>query len=47
MQKWEYFVMQGSDVDKAELKKLGENGWELVAATEYYGIKLYFKRPKS
>jgi hypothetical protein len=39
--------MSGPKVDYAELQKLGENGWELVAVTEYYGVKLYFKRPKS
>ena len=43
MQKWEYKTINSGATDR-ELNNLGEQGWELVAASNYSYI---FKRPKS
>jgi len=48
MQKWEYKRLAGASV--ADLNKLGDEGWELVAITfgDYdMNNVYYFKRPKS
>jgi hypothetical protein len=50
MQKWEYKLLS-SHWSEAELKKLGEDGWELAGITvggDATGISsgLIFKRPK-
>ena len=43
MQKWEYWeILIGTYGNKSDSNELGENGWELVAATK---DRLYFKRP--
>ena len=45
MQKWEYYVepeQQPQDA-KAQLNKLGEDGWELVQIIDHY---YYLKREK-
>jgi len=41
MQKWEYKRLEINPSEE-ELNELGSQGWELVAANEYY---CYFKRP--
>jgi len=54
MQRWEYKVVEKENKDKGrdiahELNRLGQEGWELVAATEVCGdvdwVMLYLKRP--
>jgi len=52
MQKWEYKIVTSSvrsSGDEQELNRLGEEGWELVAATwgDTHGSKYIFKRRKS
>jgi hypothetical protein len=46
MQKWEYRIVKLQDAIKseAELNRLGAEGWELVAAAEYWAC---LKRPIS
>ena len=56
VQKWEYkelkalakYGTQPVDVDEKAVNKLGDEGWELVAASSTNGgtDKFYFKRPK-
>jgi hypothetical protein len=46
MQKWEYKTTERLNEDA--MNKLGEEGWELVAAVDTgYSSYLFFKRPKS
>jgi hypothetical protein len=55
MQKWEYFIIeQNIQVERGKaveyMNQLGEQGWEVVAATsDDYGhsAKLVFKPPKT
>lgn len=52
MQKWEYHVYTcGTTGDipiENQIRSLGEDGWELVSATESYGVyTLFFKRLRS
>jgi hypothetical protein len=44
MQQWEYLVLSGPNVNEEELNRLGEEGWELVAAGTF---SVYLKRPKN
>lgn len=45
MQQWEYF--RKKDLSDIELAQLGNEGWELVAATVGTGTMYIFKRPKN
>jgi hypothetical protein len=49
-QKWEYLVSVLSQQEMpVELKRLGEDGWELVTLErmdKYNSATVYFKRPK-
>lgn len=45
MQQWEYF--RKKDLSDFELTKLGNEGWELVAAAVGTGTMYIFKRPKN
>ena len=45
MQKWEY--KKGTDLDELKMNELGEEGWELVSATNYGNrVVFHFNRPK-
>jgi hypothetical protein len=48
-QKWEYTYIKAEDAYAPKLNELGQQGWELVAATVTYAADshgwLYFKRP--
>jgi hypothetical protein len=49
VQKWDYHHAQHPQNAAPEfsLHKLGDDGWELVAVTEYFShVNYYFKRPK-
>ena len=45
MQKWEYkTIFKGADDLENQLNRLGDEGWEVAAATDYHVI---LKRPKN
>ena len=48
MQKWEHkrFVCDSDTAADEALTKMGDEGWELVAATDTgKGVTMFFKRP--
>lgn len=49
MRKFEYRILQASDLSETGLNELGNEGWELVCSTQsiVYGSCLVLKREKT
>lgn len=45
MDKWEYLIIKGRNVDQANMNSLGNEGWELVSFAQYPTSAYVFKRP--